>query len=339
MVDSHATAAHGASRITGSARGALICGSVAFDNIMVFGDRFKNHILPDKIHMLNVSFLVPQLRREYGGCAGNIAYGLKLLGDRGYPMATVGSDFGAYREWMAGTGVPTDYIRVIEDALTAQAFITTDLDDNQITAFHPGAMQSSHLNRVTDARDIAVGIVAPDGREGMIQHAEQFADAGIPFIFDPGQGLPMFGGAELETFVGQATWVAVNDYEWQMVQQKTGWSVRDVTARVQALIVTRGSQGSLIHTRDGDLEIPSAKPRAVVDPTGCGDAYRAGILHGLLHGLDWETTGRIASLMGAIKIETRGTQNHRFTREEFDRRFAESFGTGAASAGRTRTGS
>jgi adenosine kinase len=339
MANVHAPAAHGAPRTDGSSRSALICGSIAFDNIMVFGDRFKNHILPDKIHMLNVSFLVPQLRREYGGCAGNIAYGLKLLGDRGYPMATVGSDFGAYREWMATTGVPTDYIRVIEDALTAQAFITTDLDDNQITAFHPGAMQSSHLNRATDARDIAIGIVAPDGRDGMIQHARQFADAGTPFIFDPGQGLPMFGREELDTFVGQATWVAVNDYEWQMVQQKTGWSVRDVTARVQALIVTRGANGSLIHTRDGDLEIPSAKPRAVVDPTGCGDAYRAGILHGLLHGLDWQSTGRIASLMGAIKIETRGTQNHRFTREEFDRRLAENFGAGAASAARTRTGS
>ncbi len=338
MASPHAPAAHGASRIDGSSRSALICGSVAFDNIMVFGDRFKNHILPDKIHMLNVSFLVPQLRREYGGCAGNIAYGLKLLGDRGYPMATVGRDFGAYRDWMSNNGVPTDYVRVIDSELTAQAFITTDLDDNQITAFHPGAMQSSHLNRATDARDIAIGIVAPDGRDGMIQHAQQFADAGIPFIFDPGQGLPMFGREELDKFVGQATWVAVNDYEWQMVQQKTGWSVRDVTARVQALIVTRGANGSLIHTREANLEIPSAKPRAVVDPTGCGDAYRAGILHGLLHGLDWQATGRIASLMGAIKIETRGTQNHRFTHEEFERRFTESFGASLPSA-RARTGS
>lgn len=320
---------------TAKGKSALICGSVAFDTIMVFSDRFKNHILPEKIHMLNVSFLVPQMRRERGGCAGNIAYGLRLLGDRGYAMATVGHDFGPYREWMHKHGVPTDHIRVIDSEHTAQAFITTDLDDNQITAFHPGAMQSSHLNRVSDAKDIGIGIVAPDGRDGMLQHAEQFAAAGIPFIFDPGQGLPMFGREELDKFVGQATWVAVNDYEWQMVQQKTGWNVRDVTARVQALIVTRGANGSIIYTRDGEIEVPSARPAAVVDPTGCGDAYRAGLLHGLLHGLDWQTTGRIASLMGAIKIETRGPQNHHFTREEFDRRLAENFGPAAVK----RTGS
>jgi len=305
---------------------ALICGSMAFDTIMVFGDRFRNHILPDKLHMLNVSFLVPQLRREFGGCAGNIAYNLKLLGDIGYPMATVGRDFAPYRDWLQQTGVPADHVRVIDSEHTAQAFITTDLEDNQITAFHPGAMQQSHVNRVGDARDIALGIVAPDGRDGMIQHAEQFAAAGIPFIFDPGQGLPMFGGEDLTRFLSQATWVAVNEYEWQLVQQKTGWTVRDVTQRVKALIVTLGSGGSVIHTPDGaELWIPCAKPAAVVDPTGCGDAYRAGLMHGLLHGLDWRTTGRIASLMGAIKIESRGTQNHRFTRAEFDKRLAESF--------------
>ncbi len=311
-------------------RAVLICGSIAFDTIMVFGDRFRHHILPDKIHMLNVSFLVPQLRREYGGCAGNIAYGMQLLGDRGYAMAAVGHDFAAYREWMRRHDLPTDYIRVIDSEHTAQAFITTDLDDNQITAFHPGAMQSSHLNRVADAADIALGIVAPDGREGMMQHAAQFAAAGIPFLFDPGQGLPMFGREELDQFIDQASWVALNDYEWQMLQQKTGWHVPDLTARVEALIVTRGAQGSVIYTRDGRIEIPSARPRAVVDPTGCGDAYRAGILHGLLHGLDWQTTGQIASLMGAIKIETRGTQNHRFTREEFDQRLMENFGPAVA---------
>jgi len=303
----------------------LICGSLAFDTIMVFGDRFANHILPDKIRMLNVSFLVPQLRREFGGCAGNIAYNLGLLGDLGYPMATVGHDFGPYREWLARAGVPDDHIRVIDTELTAQAFITTDLDDNQITAFHPGAMQHAHANRVTDASDIAIGIVAPDGREGMIQHAAQFVAARIPFIFDPGQGLPMFSGAELARFVSQATWVSVNDYEWQLLQQKTGWSVGELTQRVAALIVTRGAAGSVIHTRDGEIAIPSAKAAAVVDPTGCGDAYRAGLIHGLLHGLDWPSTGHIASLMGAIKIESRGTQNHRFTRAEFDARLASAF--------------
>lgn len=304
---------------------ALICGSIAFDTIMVFADRFRNHILPDKIHMLNVSFLVPRLRREFGGCAGNIAYNLKLLGDHGYPMATVGRDFGLYGDWMRKTGVPADYVRVIESEHTAQAFITTDLDDNQITAFHPGAMQQSHLNKVSDAKDVAIGIVAPDGRDGMIQHAESFAAAGIPFIFDPGQGLPMFDGKDLHRFVEQATWVAVNDYEWQMVQQKTGWTEQDVTQRVQALIVTRGASGSVIHTQGGPIEIPCAKPQAVVDPTGCGDAYRAGLIHGLLHELDWQTTGRIASLMGAIKIETLGTQNHSFTTAEFQQRLAAAF--------------
>jgi adenosine kinase len=304
---------------------ALICGSVAFDTIMVFADRFSNHILPDKIHMLNVAFLVPQLRQEYGGCAGNIAYNLKLLGDAGYPMATVGRDFGLYGEWMRDSGVPADYIKVIDSEHTAQAFITTDLDNNQITAFHPGAMQQSHLNKVSDARDVAIGIVAPDGRDGMLQHAEQFTAAGIPFIFDPGQGLPMFDGKDLHRFVEQATWVAVNDYEWQMVQQKTGWTEQDVTQRAQALIVTRGAEGSVIHTQGGPIEIPSAKPKAVVDPTGCGDAYRAGLIHGLLHGLDWQTTGRIASLMGAIKIETLGTQNHTFTAAEFKQRLAAAF--------------
>ena len=304
---------------------ALICGSLAFDTIMVFGDRFAKHILPDKIHMLNVSFLVPQLRREFGGCAGNIAYNLGLLGDVAYPMATVGRDFGPYREWMARAGVPADHVRVIDAELTAQAFITTDLDDNQITAFHPGAMQHAHENRVTDASDIAIGIVAPDGREGMIQHAAQFAAARIPFVFDPGQGLPMFSGEELARFVGQATWVTVNDYEWQLLQQKTGWNVRELTQRVAALIVTRGAAGSVIHTRDGEIAIPCAPAAAVVDPTGCGDAYRAGLIHGLLHGLDWLSTGHIASLLGAIKIESRGTQNHRFTRAEFDARLASAF--------------
>jgi adenosine kinase len=307
------------------AKKALICGSIAFDTIMVFGDRFRNHILPDKIHMLNVSFLVPQMRREFGGCAGNIAYNLKLLGDVGYTMATVGKDFGPYADWMRKTGVPTDYIRVIESEHTAQGFVTTDLDNNQIWAFHPGAMQQSHLNKVTEAHDVAIGIVAPDGRDGMIQHADQFADAGIPFIFDPGQGLPMFDGKDLKRFMQQATWLAANEYEWQVIQQRTGWTESDVAQQVEALIVTRGAEGSVIHTKGGPITIPCAKPKAVVDPTGCGDAYRAGLIHGLLHGLDWPTTGRIASLMGAIKIETLGTQNHKFTQAEFQQRLATAF--------------
>jgi adenosine kinase len=305
----------------------LICGSLAFDTIMVFHDRFKAHILPDKLHMLNVAFLVPTMRREFGGCAGNIAYSAKLLGDEAYPMATVGSDFAPYAEWMRRHSVPQDYVRVIESEFTAQAFITTDLDDNQITAFHPGAMQQSHQNQIASAGRISLGIVAPDGREGMIAHAAQFAAAGIPFIFDPGQGLPMFGREDLQRFIEQASWVTVNDYEWSLIQQKTGWTEREVLAHVQALIVTRGAEGSLIHTPAATLSIPAARAQAVVDPTGCGDAYRAGLLHGLSRGLDWATTGRIAALIGALKIETRGPQNHRFTRDEFRARYLESFGT------------
>jgi len=293
---------------------------------MQFGGRFKDHILPDQIHLLNVSFLVPQLRREFGGCAGNIAYNLKLLGEAGYPMATVGRDFGPYAEWFRAQGVPQDYIRVIDSEHTAQGFITTDLDNNQITAFHPGAMQCAHFNKVADAAGITLGIVAPDGRDAMIEHAAQFAAARIPFIFDPGQGLPMFSGEELKAFIAQATWVAVNDYEWQLVQQRTGLTAADVTERVAALIVTRGAEGSIIHVKGREHAIPCARAKEIVDPTGCGDAYRAGLIHGLLRGLDWETTGRIASLMGALKIEARGTQNHRFTPEQFAGRYRSSFG-------------
>ena len=308
-------------------KAALICGSVAYDTILLFPDRFKSHILPDKIHILNVSFLVPEMRREYGGCAANIAYGLNLLGERGLPMATAGDDFAPYRERLLAQGIAVDHIKVVDGTFTAQAFITTDLDDNQITAFHPGAMQHAHLNRVADAgAGIALGIVAPDGRQAMIEHAAQFAAANIPFIFDPGQGMPMFGGDELKTFIAQARWVTLNDYEWGLMQQKTGFTVSDITAQVEALVVTHGADGSVIHTKDRTLTIPCVKPKAVVDPTGCGDAYRAGLIHGLLRGLDWETTGRMASLMGAIKIESRGPQNHRVTLPEFEQRYQASFG-------------
>ena len=308
-------------------KAALICGSVAYDTILVFPDQFKTHILPDKIHILNVAFLVPEMRREYGGCAANIAYGVTLLGDTALPMATAGHDFGPYRERMVSKGINVEHIKVIDEAFTAQAFITTDLDDNQITAFHPGAMQYAHLNKVADVRaKVGLGIVAPDGRQAMIEHAAQFESAGIPFIFDPGQGLPMFSGEELVQFLERATWMAVNDYEWGLVQQKTGLTQAQVTDKVQALVVTRGAEGSVIYTKDRTWTIPCAKPKAVVDPTGCGDAYRAGLIHGLLHGLNWETTGRLASLMGAIKIESRGPQNHEFSRPELLRRYADSFG-------------
>ena len=305
---------------------ALICGSLAYDTIMVFRDRFRNHILPDKIHILNVSFQVPQMRREFGGCAGNIAYNLKLLGGEPLPMGTAGSDFGPYAEWLDRCGIDRRHIKIFEDEYTAQAFITTDLDDNQITAFHPGAMNRSHEVKVSDARGVKIGIVSPDGREGMIAHAAQFAEAGIPFFFDPGQGMPLFSGEELLRFIDQATWVTLNDYEAQLLQQRTGETLEALCRRVEAIVVTLGAQGSRIYTRERTIDIPVVPAREARDPTGCGDAYRAGLLYGRLNGFDWETSGRIASLMGSIKIAHTGTQNHRFTRDEFWSLFRASFG-------------
>jgi len=305
----------------------LICGSFAFDHIMVFGDRFKNHILPDKVHMLNVSFLVPEMRREFGGCAGNIAYNLHLLGGSAVPMGTVGQDFGPYAQWMDACGIDHTHVTVLDDTFTGQAFVTTDLDDNQITAFHPGAMGFSHRNAVTDAQDIRLGIVSPDGPDGMFEHACQFAEAGIPFMFDPGQQLPVFTAEDLRRFIGQATWLASNDYEWELIAERTGMTVDEALEELEAVIITRGKDGSTIHTRDGQVDIPVVPVEEPKDPTGCGDAYRAGLLFGLANGLDWETTGRIASLLGAIKIAENGTQNHRFSIDEFHRRYRDAFGS------------
>ena len=299
---------------------------MAYDTIMVFRDRFKHHILPEKIHILNVAFLVPDMRREFGGCAGNIAYSLAMLDGDPLIMATIGIDAQPYLERLAKLGLDASHVRRVEDSFTAQAFITTDLDDNQITAFHPGAMNSSHLNGVPDAADVGLGIVAPDGRDGMLKHAREFAAAGIPFVFDPGQGLPMFDGAELLGFIDQAAYVTVNDYEGQLLRERTGQSLEALAKRVRALIVTRGGEGSIVHTGGRQLEIPSVKPEAVVDPTGCGDAYRAGLLYGIARGMDWEVTGRLASLIGAIKIASRGGQNHRFDRAEIEVRYKEAFG-------------
>ena len=305
---------------------ALICGSMAYDTVMVFEGRFRDHILPDRIHMLNVSFLAPSMRRNFGGCAGNIAYNLKLLGGDGLIMATVGHDFAPYRAWLGERGIALTQVREVPGEFTAQAFITTDLDDNQITAFHPGAMNHSHLNQVSAAPGARVGIIAPDGRQGMLEHAAQFAAAGIPFIFDPGQGLPMFNGEELRALVGSAAWVAVNDYEGSMLTERTGWSFTDIAARVRALIVTRGAEGSWIFADSTRHEIPVARAAQLADPTGCGDAYRAGLLCGLQRGLDWPTTGRIASLAGALKIESHGTQRHHYDWAQFAVRFHDNFG-------------
>jgi adenosine kinase len=306
----------------------LICGSMAYDTIMVFHDRFKNHILPEKIHILNVAFLVPDMRREFGGCAGNIAYNLKMLGGNPLIMATVGDDFQPYRQRLEQLGLHQTHVRVVPQTFTAQAFITTDLDDNQITAFHPGAMNFSHQNRVTEAREVSLGIVAPDGRDGMLQHATEFHEAGIPFIFDPGQGLPMFNGEELLHFVELADYVAVNDYEGQLLQERTGKKLEELAQGVKALVVTLGATGSAIYSGGKRFEIPCVKTDAVVDPTGCGDAYRAGLLYGMAQGMDWETTGRLAALMGALKIGQRGGQNHIATRDELLAMFQKNFGYG-----------
>src|SRR5712664_2561537 len=283
----------------------LVTGSIAYDTIMVFPDRFRNHLLADQLHILNVSFLTPEMRREYGGTAGNIGYNLKLLGEDPMVMATVGEDIGPYLERLNALGIDTRLLKRIPGQFTAQAFITTDLDDNQITAFHPGAMNSSHLNHVADARDVGLGIVAPDGREGMLQHAREFHQAGVPFIFDPGQGLPMFSGEELLNFIGQADYVATNDYEAKMLQERTGKTIEELAKLVNAVVVTQGAQGSLVYTGGRTEAIPSVKPARVVDPTGCGDAYRAGLLYGIANDLDWPTTGRLASLLGSIKIAER----------------------------------
>lgn len=304
----------------------LICGSIAYDNIMVFQGRFKEHILPEQVHILNVSFLVPELRREYGGCAGNIAYNLSLLGGEPLIMATVGSDAGPYLERMDRLGLPRDHVRLMPDMLTAQAFITTDLDDNQITAFHPGAMNASHENVIDSSTRAELAIVAPDGREGMLTHVSQLVAAGIPFIFDPGQGLPMFSGAELLSMVGSARYLTVNDYEGRMLEEKTGRRLEELAQGLEALIVTKGAEGSVIYNGEERLEIPCVPPTAIIDPTGCGDAYRAGLLYGIAQGYDWRKTGQLASLMGALKIASRGGQNHVATRADIAELYQRHFG-------------
>ncbi|MDR0735339.1 MAG: carbohydrate kinase family protein [Zoogloeaceae bacterium] len=309
---------------------ALICGSLAYDNTMVFPDRFKRHILPDRIHILNVSFLVPELRREFGGCAGNIAYNLKLLGGEALIMATVGDDFAPYRQRLEALGLALTHVRQVPGTFTAQAFITTDLDDNQITAFHPGAMNCSQQNRVEHAENIQLGLVGPDGRAGMLQHARDFAAQNIPFIFDPGQGLPLFDGEELLQFLGLADYACFNDYEVQLTVERSGKSIEMLARQVRALVVTRGALGSRIYLPGRMLEIPCAQTSAVIDPTGCGDAYRAGLLYGIMNQFDWEKTGRLASLMGAIKVESQGAQNHRPTRAEICARYQQSFGAALA---------
>ncbi|MGR3985190.1 MAG: carbohydrate kinase family protein [Gammaproteobacteria bacterium] len=304
----------------------LVTGSLAYDTIMVFPGRFKQHILPEQMHILNVCFAVPELRREFGGCCGNIAYNLKLLGGDPVAMGAVGEDFAPYRAWLEKNRIGLAHIKTIPGAYTAQAFVTTDADNNQITAFHPGALDRAHENKVGDAAGIGLGIVAPDGRDAMLQHAAQFAQAGIPFMFDPGQALPMFDAAELAVFIEQAAYVVVNDYESELLREKTGATHEQTAARVDALIITRGAKGADIYHAGECIHIGPVQIGAPKDPTGCGDAFRAGLLHGLANNLDWRTCGQIASLLGGIKIEHNGTQNHGFTKAEFAARYRENFG-------------
>jgi adenosine kinase len=289
---------------------AVICGSLAFDTIMDFEGRFAEQILPDQLHILNVSFLVPSLRRDFGGCAGNIAYSLKLLGGQPLPMATVGSDGAGYLQRLQALGISTEFIRQVEDTYTAQAMIMTDRDNNQITAFHPGAMMQAHITKIEARSDIRLGIISPDGRDAMLQHAEQFKAAGIPFVFDPGQGLPMFDGKELAHFVSQASWVTVNDYEGKMLSERTGWDNAELSRRVQGLVVTLGAEGCEVWIGGEKILVPPAVPAAVVDPTGCGDAWRGALLHGLEQGWSLVRCAELGNRVGALKIAQRGPQNY-----------------------------
>lgn len=304
----------------------LVTGSVAFDTIMVFPDRFRNHLLADQLHILNVCFLTPEMRREFGGTAANIAYNLRLLGEQPLVMASVGEDIAPYLARLEKLGIGTALLKRIPGQFTAQAFITTDLDDNQITAFHPGAMNFAHENRIGESLGAGVAIIAPDGKQGMLEHAQQCAAHGIPFMFDPGQGLPMFSREELEALVREATFVAVNDYEGRMLEEKTGRRLEEIARHVRALVCTQGASGSYILAGGQRHDIPCVPADAVVDPTGCGDAYRAGLLYGIAHGWDWPRTGRLAAVLGAIKIAQRGAQNHAPSRDEIEARFRAAFG-------------
>lgn len=303
----------------------LITGSIAYDTIMVFPDRFKNHLLPDQLHILNVCFLTPEMRREFGGTAGNIAYNLKQLGGDPLVMAAIGDDSEPYLYRLQRLGIDTRHLKRIAGQFCAQAFITTDLDDNQITAFHPGAMNSAHEGHIDASLGAQLAIIAPDGKEGMLQHARECAAHRIPFMFDPGQGLPMFSAGELLEFVRLADYVAVNDYEGKMLEDKTGRSLTSLAGEVKALIVTLGAQGSRIYADQKQHEIPVAVAEQVVDPTGCGDAYRAGLLYGIAQGWDWPRVGRLGAVLGAIKIASRGAQNHAADRATVEARYRQSF--------------
>jgi adenosine kinase len=305
---------------------SLICGSLAIDTIMQFSGRFGESLLADQLHKVNVSFLVPTLRTEFGGCSGNIAYNLKMLGGEPRIVGVMGQDCGPYLERLQKLGISTENIMIKADSYNAQCFVTADADNNQINAFHPGAMSFAHENNVAKAGPARVAIISPDGHEGMLKHAQDLADIGIPIMFDPGQQLPMFNAEQLIDFIDKATYVTANDYEIEMLMERTGLTILDMASRLEALIVTRGEQGSEIYTDGKRIDIPAVTADAVLDPTGCGDAYRAGLLFGITNDLNWETSGRLASLMGSIKIAHQGAQNHKLTAAEIGDRFEAAFG-------------
>ena len=289
----------------------LVCGSMAYDSIMVFRDYFKNHIMPDQIHKLSVAFYTPEMEKNYGGTAGNIGHNLNLLKTNFFIMSTVGTDFDTYSDWLQKRKINTKYIKKLSDQFTAQAFITTDLDDNQITAFHPGAMTQSELNSLSDiSENIEIVLISPDGKEGMIKHANEAYNKKIPFIFDPGQGLPMFNEQELKDFIEKATYITVNDYEAELLSKNSHMSLDEIQKKVDALIITKGSSGSTIMTSSDKIQVPAFSVENPVDPTGCGDAYRAGIAYGIVNNWDWEKSGKLASALASLKVNFKGGQNH-----------------------------
>ena len=304
----------------------LICGSLAFDKIMQYNGRFGETLMADQLHKVNVSFLVPTLRTEFGGCSGNIAYNLKMLGGEPRIVGVMGQDCGPYLERLQKLGISTENIMIKADSYNAQCFVTADADNNQINAFHPGAMSFAHENDIAKAGPARVAIISPDGHEGMLKHAETLTDLGIPIMFDPGQQLPMFNCEQLIDFIDKATYVTANDYEIELLMERTGLTIPDMASRLEALIVTRGEQGSEIYTDGKRIDIPAVPAAAVLDPTGCGDAYRAGLLFGITNDLNWETSGRLASLMGSIKIAHQGPQNHQLSKDQIADQFKAAFG-------------
>lgn len=305
----------------------LVCGAMSYDNTMVFRDHFKNHVLQDQAHLFSVAFQISSFDSSFGGSAGNIVYGLKLLGVEALPMATVGSDFSEYSEWLKKNHISQQYIRIIREEKTAQIYTICDLDGNQISAVEAKALNRSHLNSIFDVPNVHLGYISGEGKKGTLLHAQEFKWANIPFILDPGKQISHFSDIELTQLVHQASYIVVNDYEWEMLHTATGMRENDILKYAKALIITYGGKGALILTEQEKFEIPGAKARDQIDPIGCGDAFRAGIIYGIDRGLNWETTGRIASLMGAIKMEHRDTQNYQFTTDEFSQRYQRNFGS------------